>query len=481
MQPYLTSASSFMSDEKTFSSNDSKLVKVVAVNIVDIGSSTTSSVRSTESEWNAGSIKCLLGAIVVEWMTWGFPLSYGILQRYYLSSDSEYHNETTYLTMIGTIAIGAPYCLGILSVLPLTRWPQYRRSMVMTGCFICAISLLASSFGTKLWHLLLTQGIGYAAGFICLYNPLLSMLNEWYSEKRGIAYGILSSVAGTSGLTIPYILDIGLRRYGHAITLQASALLFTIVLGPSMLLIQPKPSQVSAPTMVEHESVCTISLSVDGLEVQEVKSSPSLGRITRMPKFIIFTWSNVFQGIFNLMPALWIPTYAVALGLTTEQGTLLLVILNIASTISQFLTGWISDRALAIPIATSSLVSAIAAFALWYPSSTNTDLGFNILLGFVILYGLSAGGYSVFYGRFIMELSDDKDKAMWLWSFFEFERGIGIVIGGPISGMMVDNVMEGSSYGLVILLTGVFMAISSLSIIGWVFVRKEKSSLPGSV
>jgi hypothetical protein len=52
-------------------------------------------------------------------------------------------------------------------------------------------SLLATSFATQVWHLLVFQGIIYGLGFLLMYYPMLSMLNEWFIVRRGFAYGIL--------------------------------------------------------------------------------------------------------------------------------------------------------------------------------------------------------------------------------------------------------------------------------------------------
>ena len=63
--------------------------------------------------------------------------------------------------------------------------------MIYGGWIVCIIGVVAASFGTQTWHFILTQGLAYGLGFLVLYYPLLSMLNEWYIERRGLAYGVL--------------------------------------------------------------------------------------------------------------------------------------------------------------------------------------------------------------------------------------------------------------------------------------------------
>jgi len=63
--------------------------------------------------------------------------------------------------------------------------------MIYLGCIIDCFALIAASFATQAWHIILTQGLLYGLGFLLLYYPLLSLLNEWFVDNRGLAYGLL--------------------------------------------------------------------------------------------------------------------------------------------------------------------------------------------------------------------------------------------------------------------------------------------------
>jgi hypothetical protein len=63
--------------------------------------------------------------------------------------------------------------------------------MICIGWLICIVALLSSSLGTKLWHLIVTQGLLYGIGIVIIYYPMLSMLNEWFVKRRGLAYGLM--------------------------------------------------------------------------------------------------------------------------------------------------------------------------------------------------------------------------------------------------------------------------------------------------
>jgi hypothetical protein len=63
--------------------------------------------------------------------------------------------------------------------------------MIYFGCVASSVGLLGASFATRIEHLILAQGVFYGLGFLVLYYPLLSMLNEWFVARRGLAYGVL--------------------------------------------------------------------------------------------------------------------------------------------------------------------------------------------------------------------------------------------------------------------------------------------------
>jgi hypothetical protein len=71
------------------------------------------------------------------------------------------------------------------------KYPMYQRYMIWGGWLVCTLALVASSFATEVWHLMIAQGFLYGFGFLTMYYPLLNMLNEWFVKRRGLAYGIL--------------------------------------------------------------------------------------------------------------------------------------------------------------------------------------------------------------------------------------------------------------------------------------------------
>ena len=55
------------------------------------------------------------------------------------------------------------------------------------------------------------------------YCPVLFYLDEWFIERKGLAYGIFWAGGSLCGAVIPFVMGCALNAYGFQITLRAWA------------------------------------------------------------------------------------------------------------------------------------------------------------------------------------------------------------------------------------------------------------------
>ena len=149
----------------------------------------------------------LAGSFVIETLTFGFALSFGVLQEYY--STHEPFAESKDIATIGTTAsvcdehllnalpmltiffqgimyLGLPLWFMVLLALPSTRRiSPYVGLVVICGAFV------ASSFATSTTQLIILQGMFYSLGGVCTYAPTLLFIDEWFVRRKGLAFGIM--------------------------------------------------------------------------------------------------------------------------------------------------------------------------------------------------------------------------------------------------------------------------------------------------
>lgn len=399
--------------------------------------------------------KFLIGCFLIEAIIWGkmkliisinyadldsgFNIAFGVFQQHY-STLPQFKGDHN-IPVIGTVATSMIF-LGTPFTTPFViKYHRWRQSMVIAGVVLCVAGLVWASFANSVAELIASQGALYGIGVLVLYTPLVSMLNEWFIERRGLAYGVMFAGGGVGGVGLPFLMEWLLATYGYRTTFRVTAIAQTILLAPVLPLIRGRlPSSRNAPKIV--------------VEFDFVRN----------PQFWILMVSNVLQGFAIYIPSIYLPTYATQVGLSRQVGALLLAALNIASTVGQVVFGHLSDRYnnIFLLLFITTFVSAAGAFCIWGFAHSVAPL-----LVFAIVWGFFGGSYVVFWPKFAL-LSKDP---LFLYGLMAFGKGIGNVASGPITSRLLSLPVS-SGYGLgtykqVIIYTGALLLASSAGVIGW--------------
>ncbi|KAF5858345.1 hypothetical protein ETB97_004465 [Aspergillus alliaceus] len=402
--------------------------------------------RRTEQELapvDGGSAawRLLCAAFMFETLLWGFPLSFGVFQEYY-SKIPEFANNR-YISVVGTIASGFGY-LGAPVIMPfIQRHQRWRRHMVCVGWPICIAGLILGSFASTLEVLILTQGVAYGLGFLIFYYPILSMVNEYWIARRGMAYGILCGASGVSGCIMPFVLQALLAKYGYKTTLRTMAVALASLTGPLIPLLKGR------------------------LPPSERATIPKFNwSFFRSPLFWVYSVSNLLQGFGYFFPSLYLPSYASSLGLGGKTGALLLALMSVFQVGGQFIFGLLSDHKVPLNVLAclSTVVAAIACLTMWRLAQS-----LSVLIVFAIVYGFFGAGFTAIWARMSSAITDDVTAAPIVFSLLNFGKGIGNVLAGPVGGLLVSSGKPSAasaslSYRWVIVFTGVCMFASACTI-----------------
>ncbi|KAF2227194.1 major facilitator superfamily domain-containing protein [Elsinoe ampelina] len=422
--------------------------------------------------------KLLVTAFVFEALLWGFPLSFGVFQEYY-SRQPEFR-DNRYISVVGTVATGLSYLGAPLTIPIIKRFQKYQRHMIWIGCTpLCILGLVAGSFASTLEYLILSKGVLYGLGFLIFYYPILSMVNEYWIQRRGMAYGLLCSATGLSGTVLPLLTETLLNRYGHRTTLRIMAVSLTILTGPLIPFLKPR-------LPASHH---TTSQKTDW-------------SFLRSPLFHIYSLSNILQGLAYFLPALYLPSTATTLGSSPRIAALLLTTMSLAQTIGQFLFGYLSDllsrpspshppsphstppsspnpdpssssppptnNNLNLLLALTTLISSLS-LPLWaLPSSLPP------LFLFAALYGLFATAFTALWARMASSVTANPGTTPMVFALFNAGKGVGNVLSGPISAGLLRAGRSGDQRGAgkggfvgVVGFTGGMMLLSALVMGGW--------------
>lgn len=369
-------------------------------------------------------------------------MAFGVFQNYY-SHIPEFESDSAKIPLVGTLAQGLYYLGAPFSALLTKRFPKYQKHQIWLGWPLCIVGLLTASFATTVNGLIATQGVVYGLGFVLLTYPIISMLNEWWVARKGMAFGLISASSGATGAVLPFAMEAMLAKYGHQTTLRASAVAMIVLTAPLLPLFKARlPAS-------EHAA---------------------LGRtdwtFLRHPLFWVFGMSIIIQGMGFFFPGVFLPSYASAVDISSTNGALLLALMSIAQVLGQFAFGYLSDKN--IPVSVLSVACCIAAAA---ASSALWGMGKSmpLLSIFAIIYGFFGFGFGTLPVAMGRTVSRDPSTVFATYAIFVFLQGVGNILVGPISAALISGPSRPEMYGVgrysaIIILTAVSSALAALVI-----------------
>ncbi|KAJ6104793.1 hypothetical protein N7523_011113 [Penicillium sp. IBT 18751x] len=388
----------------------------------------------------------LIASAMLEALVWGYAFSFGIFQDYYSAHDP--FRGSANIAVIGTCAMGIAYLIAPLAIVVMIMVPRVARWVSTAGVVIMCLSLAISSFSTNVTHLILSQGIGFGVGGCLAYTPSILFMSEWFCKRKGLAFGIVWAGSGLSGVIFPLVIQWLLNQYGIKSTLRISAVALFILAAPFLYFHKPR--------LPIRESVCHRRLSFTFLYSKV---------------YIIYQLGNTVEALGFFLPTIYLPTYARSLGASEFMSSLTVTLFNLTSVFSCVVVGFLSDR---YHITTCILVltvgTVLSVFFIWGFSTTIPTLYF-----FCIAYGLLAGEYSSTWSGVSNEIqrkNPDADATV-IFPFMETGRGIGNVVSGPLSEVLLraDHWKGrawgayGSGFGTLVVCTGATALVGGISVL----------------
>ncbi|KAI0260582.1 major facilitator superfamily domain-containing protein [Gloeopeniophorella convolvens] len=349
-------------------------------------------------------------SFVMESIVWGFPFSFGVFQEWYLSHPPFENASEASINAIGTVTLAIQYSEGILLQFIAQRRPEFLRPLMFVGLVTCVLSMLISSFATKVWHLVLLQGVVYGMAGGCMYMPVIIWLSQWFVAKRSFAGSFIFGGSGLGGATFPILVNFLLQSLGFRWTIRILALLIGILGGAATLGVKPRLPILPAD--------------------RRGPAPPLNFKFLASPVFLSVMATIFLQALAYFPVSLYIPAYSVSLGYSRLNGTIALAVFNLATVVGQIASGWYCDvgpytRVMIL----SGLVSSVLAYVLW-------GFAHNLALVFVfvVLFGSISGGFSSVWPPAAAEINSAQPFSPFM--FFAIARGLAAVFGPFIAASL---------------------------------------------
>ena len=384
----------------------------------------------------------LLSAFLTVCITIGLNQSYGIFQVAYASTNDSFlpieeTRSVALLAFVGTLGAGLTWA-GSICINPWMARVKNVRYITVAGVLLMSLGFGLASLATQIWHLILTQGLLYGIGSSMLYFPILAIAPEYFDTRRGAAMGFVLSGAGIGAVAFSLLIQSLITHIGLRWTLRF--LCFFVLLISSPIAMTASPSRFTAKRNTH------IDLS-----------------LARKPAFLLSTTAALLQSSGNLIPLTFLSQFSVALGYSSTFGAALLAINSAVNATSRILTGFAGDRfgrqnALILTV----LGSAATVCGFWLASALSGSRALWIV--FVVLYGITAGGYNALFPTTIVEVFGLQAYAS-VNGLIYFVRGVGALFGSPVAGKVLGE-SKLSNYANVVYLDSALLFGASACVIG---------------
>lgn len=181
--------------------------------------------------------------------------------------------------------------------------------------------------------------------------------------------------------------------------------------------------------------------------------------------FWLFEIGAVMQSLAHFLPALWIPSFALELGLPKVSGPLGLALINLATCFGAVIIGLLVDRFhISVAISVSTFGQMIALFVFW-----GCTVSQPMLYIFSLAWGMFGGGYSSAWSGYAAAIkpresnhSTPRFNTGLVVALMAAGRGVGAVVSGPLSESLLEagwktnaSLAYGTIYGSLIIFSGI--------------------------
>ena len=232
----------------------------------------------------------------------------------------------------------APFAAALLNHFGLRR-------MVMGALTVIALTLLLSLGMTQIWQLVLLWGLllGMATGVTAMVLGA-TVATRWFSERRGLAVGILSASSASGQLLFLPMLASITDQHGWRITLAVVALALLVTAAVVVMFLVDRPSDLGLPAYGDSK-VQPPAIEKPSLWLVLKEPFAVLALAARVPVFWIL-FATFF--ICGASTAGLIQTHFIAmcgdLGILPVGAAAVLAAMGAFDFIGTVGSGWLSDR-----------------------------------------------------------------------------------------------------------------------------------------
>jgi OFA family oxalate/formate antiporter-like MFS transporter len=330
------------------------------------------------------------------------------------------------------------------------------RIMITVGSIICGTAVIIAAFSTNIYMVYLWAFLnGVAASFI--YTPILTTVQKWFPEQRGLVSGIVNFSFGISAAIMSPIFSHMLKSQGYFL-MNIEIAIMAVIIGVIAARFTEVPERVKFSDGEDNNKT--------GLAARQTDTSSTVAESIRTKSFWFFWLTWALQGAAGISMVTLSTLFGISKGFSVASAVLVLTSFNLTNGISRLITGYVSDilgRNMTMSIA--FFLAGIAYLLLPFTNALGIICILAAVIGFAFgtLFACSAPLASDCFG-----LKHFGAIFGLLFTGYGFVSGI---IGPSLGGYLIDS--ANGNFSLAFIYLGILSVMSSASIIFVTPIREE--------
>ncbi|KAL7931653.1 major facilitator superfamily domain-containing protein [Trichoderma chlorosporum] len=370
----------------------------------------------------------------------GLLNSFGVFQAYY-ETDLLRDSSPSAISWIGSVQV---FCLmSVGAVIGPLYDTGYCRALLFAGTLLVTLGFMLTSISTRYWQIFLAQGVCLGLGTCCLSIPSIAIVPMYFKRRRARAMGLATVGSGLGATLYPLMFQNLRPRIGFGWTMRVMGFMAFAMCSFALIIIRPR--------MVAKKP----GWQQNGFSIRWFWDSSALKERT----YLLYCVAIFFNNLSFFNPPYYLQSYAVLHGMQGHVlAAYLLPILNASSIPGRIIPSFVADKVGSLD--TYVAVCALSSASVFYWISVTNAAG-NI--AFAVLYGFWSGSVVALGSVVLTSITPDMSRLGTRLGMVSILKGIGSLIGPPISGAILSS--TGKYIGIQLLAACGIMLTSLLSLV----------------
>lgn len=370
----------------------------------------------------------------------GLLNSFGVFQTYY-ETDLLKDSSPSAISWIGSIQV---FCLmSVGAVIGPLYDAGYCRALLVAGTLLVTLGFMLTSISTRYWHIFLAQGVCLGLGTCCLSIPSIAIVPMYFKKRRARAMGLATVGSGLGATLYPLMFQNLQPEIGFGWTMRVMGFMAFAMCSFALVIIRPRAA-LKKPAWQQ-----------DGFSLRWFWDASAL----REKTYLLYCVAIFFNNLSFFNPPYYLQSYAVLHGMAGHAlAAYLLPILNASSIPGRIIPSFVADKVGSLD--TYVVVCALSSASVFYWISVTNAAG-NI--AFAVLYGFWSGSVVSLGSVVLTSITPDMSRLGTRLGMVSILKGIGSLIGPPISGAILKS--TGKYIGIQLFAACGIMLTSLLSLV----------------